>query len=189
MLNCFSYIQLCAALWTVAHSLLCPWDSPGRNTGVGCHAFLQGLNPWSLARGFFTTSATWKARGCCLVPSKSHSDCPNYQSNPQLCALFGNFRSWRKLFRPRSPPILGSLHPVDWLPQGLIGSFEGGHRSSPASCCPCPWVILPLWLWAEPRDLLLMSRIRQRLWYVTSEIRLQETVACLGHSHFPPCLL
>ena len=22
--------------------LLCPWDSPGRNTGVGCHALLQG---------------------------------------------------------------------------------------------------------------------------------------------------
>ena len=31
--------------------LLCPWDSPGKNTGVGCHAllqevfFIQGLNP------------------------------------------------------------------------------------------------------------------------------------------------
>ena len=23
--------------------LLCPWDSPGRNTGVGCHALLQGI--------------------------------------------------------------------------------------------------------------------------------------------------
>ena len=23
--------------------LLCPWDFPGRNTGVGCHAVLQGL--------------------------------------------------------------------------------------------------------------------------------------------------
>ena len=26
-------------------SLLCPWDSPGKNTGVGCHALLQGLFP------------------------------------------------------------------------------------------------------------------------------------------------
>ena len=31
--------------------LLCPWDSPGKNTGMGCHALLQwifptqGLNP------------------------------------------------------------------------------------------------------------------------------------------------
>ena len=23
--------------------LLCPWDFPGRNTGVGCHALLQGI--------------------------------------------------------------------------------------------------------------------------------------------------
>ena len=46
----FGYVHLCsgfscvlpfAALWTVAAKLLCPWDSPGKNTGVSCHAFLQ----------------------------------------------------------------------------------------------------------------------------------------------------
>ena len=25
--------------------LLCPWNSPGRNTGVGCNFFLQGIFP------------------------------------------------------------------------------------------------------------------------------------------------
>ena len=25
--------------------LLCPWDSPGKNTGVGCHALLQQIFP------------------------------------------------------------------------------------------------------------------------------------------------
>ena len=25
--------------------LLCPWDFPGKNTGVGCHFLLQGLLP------------------------------------------------------------------------------------------------------------------------------------------------
>ena len=25
--------------------LLCPWDSPGKDTGVGCHALLQGIFP------------------------------------------------------------------------------------------------------------------------------------------------
>ena len=25
--------------------LLCPWDSPGQNTGVGCPFFLQGIFP------------------------------------------------------------------------------------------------------------------------------------------------
>ena len=26
--------------------LLCPWDSPGENTGVGCHFLLQGHLPY-----------------------------------------------------------------------------------------------------------------------------------------------
>ena len=30
---------------TVAHRLLCPWDFPGKNTGVGCHFLLQGIFP------------------------------------------------------------------------------------------------------------------------------------------------
>ena len=31
--------------WTVPTSLLCPWDFPGKNTGVGCHFLLQGIFP------------------------------------------------------------------------------------------------------------------------------------------------
>ena len=51
MLSCFSRLQLFETQWTVAARLLCPWDSPGKNTGVGCHVPLQvifltqGLNP------------------------------------------------------------------------------------------------------------------------------------------------
>ena len=28
-----------------ATRLLCPWDSPGKNTGLGCHFLLQGIFP------------------------------------------------------------------------------------------------------------------------------------------------
>ena len=49
--------------------LLCPWDFPGNNTGVGCHFLLQGIFPTqgsnspslispALEGGFFTTNAT-----------------------------------------------------------------------------------------------------------------------------------
>ena len=45
--------------------LLCPWSSPGKNTGVDCHFLLlnPGMEPASLvlAGGFFTTSAIWEA--------------------------------------------------------------------------------------------------------------------------------
>ena len=50
--------------------LLCPQDSPGKNTGVDCHPLLQGIcltqgsNPHrklpALGGGFFTTSASWQ---------------------------------------------------------------------------------------------------------------------------------
>ena len=63
--------------------LLCPWDSPGQDTGVSCHALLQGIFP---PRGrtrisfisyigrrvffsffpFFTTSTTWVQMVKCL---------------------------------------------------------------------------------------------------------------------------
>ena len=31
--------------WPEPARLLCPWDSPGRSTGVGCRALLQGAFP------------------------------------------------------------------------------------------------------------------------------------------------
>ena len=40
-----SCVQLFATPWTVAHQLLCPWNVPGKNTGVGCHFILQGIFP------------------------------------------------------------------------------------------------------------------------------------------------
>ena len=31
--------------WTVAHKAPLSWNSPGKNTGVGCHALIQGIFP------------------------------------------------------------------------------------------------------------------------------------------------
>ena len=75
-LSPFSRVQLFVIPWTVAHQLLCPWDSPGKNTGVGCHALLQGIFPTQglnlcllyflpLAGGFFTTGTIWETLQFC----------------------------------------------------------------------------------------------------------------------------
>ena len=41
--------------------LLCPWDFPGKNTGVGYHLLLQGIFPiQGSAGGFFTTELSGK---------------------------------------------------------------------------------------------------------------------------------
>ena len=38
-----SHVWLFVTPWTVAARLLCPWDFPGKDTVVGCHALLQGI--------------------------------------------------------------------------------------------------------------------------------------------------
>ena len=60
--------------------LLCLWDSPGKNTGVDCHALLQEIfltqdlpepaflmSP-ALAGVFFTTRVTWEALSVHSMP-------------------------------------------------------------------------------------------------------------------------
>ena len=44
---CVSVAQLCLTLCDPTHSspLLCPWNSPGKNTGVGSDSLLQGIFP------------------------------------------------------------------------------------------------------------------------------------------------
>ena len=53
-----------------AHQALCPWDSPGKNTGVGCHFLLQ----------------------CMKVKSESEAtqSCPTL-CDPMDCSLPGSF--------------------------------------------------------------------------------------------------
>ena len=72
MLSRFSCVQLFATLWTVARQAALSIGSPGKNTGVDCHALLQGtfltqgLNLYlispALAGRFFTTRTTWEAQ-------------------------------------------------------------------------------------------------------------------------------
>ena len=57
-------------------------DSPGKNTGVVCHALLQGIfqtkgsNPQLLQllhwKRFFTTSETWEAHVTCIISFNPH---------------------------------------------------------------------------------------------------------------------
>ena len=60
--------------------LLCPWDSPGKNAGVHCHALLhgifltQGLNPCLLSL------LHWWTGSLPLVPPGKHHEHATYYS-------------------------------------------------------------------------------------------------------------
>ena len=59
LLSRFSRVQLCATPYMAAHRLPRPWDSPGKNSGVGCHFLLQCMKMKSES-----DVAQW-----CLTPS------------------------------------------------------------------------------------------------------------------------
>ena len=70
MCLCAKMLQLCPILYDLMD---CPWDSPSKNTGVSCHALLQGIEPAplmspALAGRFFTTSATWEVLVYLFMP-------------------------------------------------------------------------------------------------------------------------
>ena len=48
--------------------LLCPWDSPGKNTGMCCHALLQGIFPTQGPNPSLFCLLRWQAGSLPLVP-------------------------------------------------------------------------------------------------------------------------
>ena len=64
-----SHVRLFVIVWIVAYQVLCLWDSPGKDTGVGCHGLFQriflaqGSNPCLLCL------LHWKADSLPTEPS------------------------------------------------------------------------------------------------------------------------
>ena len=69
---CVSYSLICLRPHGLYPArLLCPWNSPGKNTGVGCHSLLQGIvvngSPtiWEVGGNWCVRSIVgWKAESC-----------------------------------------------------------------------------------------------------------------------------
>ena len=54
--------------WTVAPRLLCPWNSPSKNTGVGCQFLLQGIFPTQELNPHLLCLLHWQVGSLPLVP-------------------------------------------------------------------------------------------------------------------------
>ena len=64
--------------------LLCPWDSPGKNTGVECHALLQGIFPTQGSTPHLLHLLHWQVSSLPLVPPRKVK-VKGAQSCPTLC--------------------------------------------------------------------------------------------------------
>ena len=50
--------------------VLCPWDSPGKNTGVGCQALLQGIFPTQGSNPCLLCLLHWQGGSLSLAPPR-----------------------------------------------------------------------------------------------------------------------
>ena len=135
VLSHFNHVQVCVTLWTVAHQAPLSMEFPGKNTGVGCHALLQGifptqgLNPHpmslTLAGRFFTTSTTWEAHllfthqvvSNCLRPhGLQHARLPCPSLSPGVCS--------------DSCPLSRLCHPII---SSSVAPFSSGQVQKPIS--------------------------------------------------------
>ena len=53
---------------TVASQLVCPWDSPSKNTGMGCHALLQGIFQTKGSNSHLLHLLRWQVGSLPLTP-------------------------------------------------------------------------------------------------------------------------
>ena len=64
MLSLQRFLTLCDPM----DSLLCPWDYPGKNTGVGFHFLLQGIFPTQGSNPHLLRLLHWQADSLPTVP-------------------------------------------------------------------------------------------------------------------------
>ena len=97
-------------------SLLCPWDSPGKNTGMGCQFLLQGIFP---TQGSNLGLLHCRQMLYCL----SHQGIPGkwWLRRQSICLQCG---------RPRFDPWVGKiLQRMKWQPTPVLlpGKSHGGR--------------------------------------------------------------
>ena len=82
---CFSHVGLFMTLWTIAHQTPLPWDSPDKNTRVGCHALLQGTFLMQGSNSHLLCLLLWQACSLPLVPPGSPYICKYTRTYIYVC--------------------------------------------------------------------------------------------------------
>ena len=99
-----SCLTLCHSLDGSPTRLPCPWDSPGKNTGVGCRFLLQGMKVKSeseVAQSCLTLS---DPMDCSLPGSSVHRfSRQQYWSGVPLPSPGGSIKHPQKKYAPVSP--------------------------------------------------------------------------------------
>ena len=123
--------------------LLCPWDFPGMNTGVGCHFFLQGIFP---TKSLSVSHCSHLWRGQLGVPLNGLTSFGRY-SCIWRWSVHGSWKTVNEVH---------FLSPI-WQGDGALGHLL--HRTDTGGLCQafsCPENLSPLP--NQGRQILIWSR-------------------------------
>ena len=95
--------------WTIAHQVLCPWDSPGKNTGEGSHSLLQRILP--------TQESNPALLHCrqILLYYLSHKESPGWSGRESLSVHNGSVPLGSLCWCFREKTSLHSFQPIGWI--------------------------------------------------------------------------
>ena len=94
-----------ATSWTVADRFLCPWNSPGKNTGVSCYFLLQGIFLSQESSPCLLCLLYWLVDSLSLSTAAAAA-AKSLQSCPTLCNPIDS--------SPPAPPSLGFSRQEHW---------------------------------------------------------------------------
>ena len=99
VLSRFSHVRFCGTLWTIARQApLCPWDSPGKNTGVGCHTLLARIFLTRGSNPHFLCLLNWQEGSLPLVPPGKPLWVETNWLPPDLGS--GAYQDWSEVTQP-----------------------------------------------------------------------------------------
>ena len=135
VLSHFSRVQLLVTPWTVAHQTPRSMDSPGKSTGVGCHAPLQGIFLTQGSNPCLLNLLHWQAGSLPLTSPGKPSMTPQHHLTFFAAAAAKSLQSCSTLCDPidGSPP--GSSFPgilqarvLEWVTISFSLTFFRGKQ-------------------------------------------------------------
>ena len=123
--------------------LLCPWDSPGKNTSVGCYALLQVIFLTQRSNPHLLSLLHWKVGSWSLVPPGKPWFIPR-EVDPHFSCING--------YQDR---LLFSDHPKVF--RGWDGSHwvDPGQTRAKPKTCSAPWLAEFVGKWCPQRGAMM----------------------------------
>ena len=119
LLSHFSRVRLCATPYMAAHH---PWDSPGKNTGVGCHFLLQCMKVKSESEVAPSCPTLSDPMDCSLPGSSIHGV---FQARVlEWAAIAFSYVCIQGLLNKTVTPLLRFCNLIQHISQQLLVTFQ-----------------------------------------------------------------